>query len=545
MKKILSAPGGARNTDARIACHCDAADIHAMNDEVILPPRPRLGWPEILIIVATALELAVALITDHFPYTDPTNHLARYTLISRIWFGDPPGYVIMHWVPTAYIAGDVVGALFVHLIGAIATLRLINIATLVLLPLGMYGLLRHAAPAQRGWALVGVLFGFASHFLFGYLNYSLGFGLAFCWLALWYPRRVHASWKTRILLALGAVVLFLVHLAAPLIVLVVIWTDWGLSVIGEDRLLPPSQWKLFNSRFAMILVVTVAVAAVWAGASYSSWNDVGPAGEYVIRPIGNKLIAFTSPFYSVSLQGAAIMSIGYAASLAAMLRVRRRAFQLDSLTASAIIMFVLYLLFPKAIPGAGAVDIRWLAPAYLLLFCARQRGPEKEPRMLLLIPFAACLLHTASIGWTARAIDHDLDHYDAALRHVPPRTNLLPLGDGVKEYGRVQVMRHYVLWHTIRAHGRAPGLFNFRDASYQDPLNHHLAHFIEPEHLFLAESDWGTPENMPGLPWARIDAEYDYILQVSGGQRVQRYLRRHADEVWHDDEFVLYRVRRQ
>ena len=515
-----------------------------MIDSGLPPIRPRFGWPEALIVIATALELAVALFAHHFPYTDPTNHLARYDLIARIWFGDPAGYVVMHWVPTSYIAGDIVGALSVHFLGAVATLHLINIASLVLLPLGMYGLLLSAAPAQRGWALVGVLFGFSSHLLFGYLNYALGVGLVFCWLALWYPRRANATWLARLMLALGAVVLFLVHLTAPLLVLVVIFTDWGLAAIGDDVLLPPHEWRIVDSRLPTILCVLAAVAIVWAGASYSSWNDVGPAGEYIFRPLGNKLLAFTSPFYSVSIVAAAVISIGWAASLVAMFWARRGAYKIDSLSASAIIMFVLYLIFPKSIPGAGAVDIRWLWGGYLLLFCARQRGPEREPRMLLLVPFAACVLHTAVIGYTARKIDKDLDQYQAALAHVPAGTNLLPLGDGIKMYGRVQVMRHFVLWHELVGHGRAPGLFNYKDASKQDPLNHHLAHFIEPTHLYLADSEWGEPDFMPALPWTRIDAEYDYILQTAGGARVSSYVKKHADEIWVDEPFVLYKVRK-
>ncbi|MBA2684121.1 MAG: hypothetical protein H0U66_06500 [Gemmatimonadaceae bacterium] len=515
-----------------------------MIDSGFPPIRPRFGWPEALILAATAFELAVALLAHHFPYTDPTNHLARYDLIARIWFGDPAGYVVMHWVPTSYIAGDIIGALSVHFLGAVATLRLINFTSLVLLPLGLYFLLLSAAPAQRGWALVGVLFGFSSHLLFGYLNYALGVGLVFCWLALWYPRRANASWLARIALSLGAIALFLVHLTAPLLVLVVIFTDWGLAVIGENELLPSKQWKIFDSRLPTILCVLAAVAIVWAGASYSSWNDVGPEGEYIFRPLGNKLIAFTSPFYSVSIVAAAVISLGWLASLAAMVYARRGAYKLDSLSASAVIMFVLYLIFPKSIPGAGAVDIRWLWGGYLLLFCARQRGPEREPRMLLLVPFAACVLHTSVIGYTARKIDRDLDQYQAALAHVPAGTNLLPLGDGVKMYGRVQVMRHFVLWHELVGHGRAPGLFNYRDASEQDPLNHHLAHFIEPAHLYLADSEWGEPDFMPALPWTRIDDEYDYILQTAGGMRVSSYVKKHADEIWADEPFVLYKVRK-
>jgi len=47
------------------------------------------------------------------------------------------------------------------------------------------------------------------------------------------------------------------------------------------------------------------------------------------------------------------------------------------------------------------------------------------------------------------------------------------------------------------------------------------------------------------LPWTRIDREYDYIMLVSSGTRAQSYLRQHAEEVWHDDAFVLYKVRKE
>ena len=515
-----------------------------MNRPFPPPPRIRCGWPEALIIIALAFELAVALLAHHFPYWDTTNHLARYTLIDRLWFGDPPGYVLFHWKPTGYIAGDVVGALLVHFFGAVATLRIIDVACLVLLPLGMYALLLHSAPARRGWALVGVLFGFASHFMVGYLNFALGVGLVFCWLALWYPRRESSTWSSRILLALGAVVLFLVHLAAPLLALVVIWTDWGIEVIGEGDLLPPSKWKLANPRLPVILAVTAAVALVWAASSYAISGDVGPPGEYGFHPPSYKALLIFDPFMSVSLPAAFIMGVGYFVSLGTFVYLQRRNLQLDSLTASGVIMFVLYLLFPASIPGSGAVDVRWLAAAYLLLLCGRQRGSEPEPRLALLVPFAACVLNTAVIGWTARQIDRDLDQYQAALTHVPPGTNLLSLGDGVKQFGRVDVRRHFVLWHIIRGHGRAPGLFNYRDAEEGDPLNFHLSHFVEPTHLYFPDTEWGEPTNTPPLPWERIDREYDFVIQLTGGERVATYLRRHADEVWHDDAFALYKVRK-
>jgi hypothetical protein len=530
-----------------------------MNGE--LPPRrARFGWPEILIVLAVAFELAVALTAHHFPYQDPNNHLARYTLISRIWFGDPPGYVVFRWVPTGYIAGDVVGALLVHYIGAVATLRILDAACLIALPLGMYALLLKSAPAQRGWALVGVLFGFASYFMIGFLNFSLGLGLTFCWLALWYPRRANASWTARILLAIGAILLFLVHLAVPLFALVVIWTDWGIEVVGEHVLRPPSEWKLFNSRLPTVLIVTAAVGLVWFAASWSSRNDVGPPGEYLFHLPGFKAQLLFDPFWSVSQPATMAMVTGYILSLWAMLYVRRATLRVDSLMASGVIMFVLYLLFPAGMPGSGSVDVRWLAPGYLLLFCGRQRAPneeeseldygrerapEMEPVLALLVPFFACLVHTALIDKTAHKADRLLDKYEAALTHVPPNTNLLPLADGVTKFSRTPVMRHFVFWHVINKHGRAPGLFNYYDSREGDPLNINLAHFIEPKHLYLADSEWGDEQNTPPLPWNRIDREYDYIMQLAGGVRVELYLKQHADEVWHDDVFHLYKVPKQ
>ena len=530
-----------------------------MNQAPIPPRRTRFGWPETLIVLAVAAELAVALFAHHFPYQDPYNHLARYTLISRIWFGDPPGYVVFHWVPDGYIAGDVVGALLVHYVGAVATLHLLVAASLIVLPLGMYALLLHSAPAQRGWALVGVLFGFASYFMIGFLNFSLGIGLTFCWLALWYPRRANATWTARILLALGAVLLYLVHLAVPLIALVVIWTDWGLEAIGEHVLRPPSEWKLANPRLPTVLIVTAAVALAWGSASFAARNAVGPPGEYLFHLPYFKTQLLFDPFWSVSQPATMAMAVGYFLSLWAMLYVRRATLRVDSLMASAVIMFVLYLIFPAGIPGSGSVDVRWLPAGYLLLFCGRQRAPEEdaetdyaaprapevEPILALLVPFFACLVHTALINSTAHKVDRLLDKYDVALTHVPPKTSLLPLGNGVTTFGRTDVMRHFVFWHVIRAHGRAPGLFNYYDIRDGDPLNINLAHFVEPKHLYLADSEWGEPTNTPPLPWARIDREYDYIMQLAGGLLVEDYLKRHADEVWHDDTFHLYKVRKQ
>ena len=142
-----------------------------MNRPFSPPPRFRCGWPEALITSLSHWNSPSLSSRTTFririPLTISPIHADRSHSARR-----PPGYVLMRWVPTGYIAGDLVRAWLVHSIGAVATLRAIDVATLVALPLGMYGLLLHSAPAQRGWALVGVLFGFACPLIVGYLNFS-------------------------------------------------------------------------------------------------------------------------------------------------------------------------------------------------------------------------------------------------------------------------------------------------------------------------------------------------------------------------------------
>ena len=190
---------------------------------------------------------------------------------------------------------------------------------------------------------------------------------------------------------------------------------------------PHHRWKLFTPRLPTVVIVTAAVALAWFATSYLTRNDVGPSGQYPFHLPGSRHSAFFRPIL-VGVQPATFaMATGYFLSLWAMLYVRRATLRVDFLMASSVIMFVLYLLFPSNIPGSGSVDVRWLPAAYLLLFCSRERGPEEEeslldygrertpemePVLALLVPFFACVVHAALIGRTA----HKIDRYSTNTR---------------------------------------------------------------------------------------------------------------------------------
>src|SRR6185295_14997400 len=174
------------------------------------PAHPRWGHLEEWTLgAATAVNVLVALAAAHFPYQDAINHLTRYFLMDQAWSGHPVDWVEVRLVPTSYIGTDMIGVALVHFLGPAGTLRVMAVLPLVLLPAGMYALLRVSAPSQRGWALVGALLSLSWFYLGGFLSYTVGFGLTLLWLAAWWPRRAKCSWRCRIALAAGCIVLFL------------------------------------------------------------------------------------------------------------------------------------------------------------------------------------------------------------------------------------------------------------------------------------------------------------------------------------------------
>ena len=508
------------------------------------PPSARPRWPyleEVLLALAVAANLAVALLARHFPYQDAPNHIARYVLMDRFWSGEAPANIAVRLVPGPYLAVDLVGVALVRLVGPQATARLLSALALALLPCGMYLLLRAVSPARRGWALAGAVMGFTWFVLGGMLNYSIGLGLAFLWLAWWWPRRTHASSRTRLVLAAGAAAIFAVHMAAALTVLGVVWVDWAVAVLptltswrrAAAAVRPPELWTAVTT--------TTAVAAVMGWGSAMAGGEQAAGGHLVFRSLASKIAAFGAPFYSLSLPQAAVMAAGFAATVLAFVYANRRARWLNPFVASSAAFLVLFLIFPKDVGGAGGTDVRWLMPAYLLPFCVPGGGMSSRGRALLAVPFAACLIHAGVIGAHTREMDRRLDDFDGVLGAIPPRARVLPLISDQASYPRVGPYQQYALWHTVRKRGQVPGLWSHAGAREGELPISHFQHFTVLKHTYHPELQWGTKTFFP-LDWSRIAAEYDYIVQVSDDNRVREYIGAHSRERLRRGAVTLFEV---
>ena len=339
--------------------------------------RPRPWLPEALLATALLVNVLVACLVRSFPLEDALNHLARYVLLERILFGPPPGYVAFQPLPTPYIGLDLVGAGLVHLVGAAATLRILGLLALCAPALGMYVLLRAVAPERRGWALAGALLGFNSFLLAGFLSYAIGTGLALGWLALWWRRRATTSWLTRLALAAGASLLFLVHLTPALVLL---------GVVGLDAILTLVDRRTVGTGVTRAVALTALAVLAGVVLMYGLYRVTLPppfiTAAWYFRGPTTKLLKLVTPLYGLSIPQLAVLLLGFVLTAVAYLKATRGLRRLETFTLSAIALVGIYFVFP---PGRGeddrlrrAVVVPGHAARLLRLRCG-ERPPERRP----------------------------------------------------------------------------------------------------------------------------------------------------------------------
>jgi len=473
--------------------------------------QPRTaGQEEWLLATAVVANVAVALAVRHFPYQDIVNHLARYVLLDRALGGDVPRWLVIEWRPTTRIVADLGGVALVHFLGPGGALRVLAILPLLLLPGGMYLLLRVTAPAQRGWALVGALSSFSWYYLTGLQDFTLGLALLFFWLAFWWPRRSSGLVSTRLWLCLGCTFLLFVHLSAPLLALGVVSVNWLRDAIEEFRG-TRSPAAFFGSQLGTLVALALAVVLAVAATAIAAVPDEASMGPPYFRPLGEKALALASPFYSFSRLQLAVMLAGILLAAFQLLRRPRSEFFTTFMLCAPAFLLV-YLVSPRSVIGAGDVDVRWLPPAFLLPFCAPTTS-RPPGRALLRVLLAACLAHVLIVLSWARRIDPDLDAYDAVIAALPRDARVLPLSTDQGRFGRVRPYEYYELWHTIRNGSQVPGLFSGTGMRREGPPMHHFDHIRVRYQPYQPPPQWAERATEP-LDCTAVRHDYTYVIQA-------------------------------
>jgi hypothetical protein len=359
-------------------------------------------------------------------------------------------------------------------------------------------------------------------------------------------------------LGLGLIGLYLLHLSAPLIVLVVVWIDVAQSLWSTDadaRLGRPwrSAFHRLRQRFTtadrrLLFAIggTAAVGLMGLGAGIGTAPATAHAAAATYPPLSHKVANLASPFYVFSYGQMCITLAAYCSMALGFLWVNRdvlkRRGRLSLFLLSAAACLVLFLAFPAGTPGTGYLDMRWLPPAFLWPFCAAESEGHSPPLALTAVMLAGCVLHDAVLSRTIQSIEHGLTDYSLVLEQVPPGSRVLPLEADPGRYGkRVFPYRHYAFWYVIEQGGRVPGLFNANGEGNGRPRHNFLKHFAERDHLYEPGERWGTDE-FTALDWSQIDRDYDYIIEAGTDPRATRLIDAHTQELARAGDVTLFQV---
>jgi hypothetical protein len=481
---------------------------------------PSTTVQDILVGIGLMANLFVVLSAHHFPYEDSPNHLARYTVIERILWGEGSQDYSFRWIPTPYIGVDLIGVGLVHLFGPTVTEKVLASAAVVLPVAGMYLLLRATAPHRRGWSLVAVLISFSWPLMAGLLNFTLGFGLVLCCLAWWWPRRDAPDWSAPIIVAGMTFSLFFVHAWAPLLLLVVL----AATTIVKIPDLLVGGWSAYRTAIRLPVLWTLLLALTAFGAAWCWMTASGErsahmfgGGPWEFRTFTSKIRGFGGPFWVLSLKQAVFTAASYGALLLIFLAKHARQPLRDPFFIAAGLCTLLYLVFPANL----GMDWRWLFLAYYLPFCLIATNSSPESRKFLALAILFCLINTAVIAKGVTTIDRELDDYDAVLRQIPRHSRLLELANPPL---RVNVYGQYAFWHLIRNDGRVSRIWSYdmsdgEHPAYQPNLQHFTANW--------RPYTWVNTDSKP-LDWRRIAADYDYIVLVTEDNALREDVSSHA-----------------
>jgi hypothetical protein len=475
--------------------------------------------------------LVVLTLRNNFPFEDSVNHLTRWVLMARAWTGHGAPYVRLHAIPSPYLGLDLVGAALATFLSPAMTLRVMAVLVVTSIPVGFYLLLRSVGRENTGWSLVGVLIGFGFFAHVGFMNYTIGLGLSLAWLAGWWPARAEIAPVRLGALSLGIIVLYLFHLSAPLIVLVVIWLDMLL------------HWRTPRWRGVMVITGTLALF-IFLQLAMTKMGGNGHGVTYFGTP-WSKIRNIFTPFYVYGYGQAVVAIATYALGLGLYFRTNSRPRFISTWGLSIAAFFALYFIFPANLPGAGYLDMRWLLPAFLFPFCLAEGNGRRVHTGIVVALLIGSLINTALLARSVRTIDRELDDYAAALNRLPDGQTIFPIVADEMRWGpRVLPYRHFAFWYQIERGGRVPSLFNYGGDGNKAPNLSFMPYFEETTHLYPPPPGWngGQAQHIEPLDWSKIVSEYDYVIVAGPDPRVRQDVSAHTQEAFTVGEITVYSV---
>ena len=291
------------------------------------------------------------------PLFDYPNHLARMHVLSE---GGNQFYSV-HWEPLPNLAQDLIVPPLAQLMPLDVASKLFLVAIFGLITGGTIWLNRVATGMWRLWPLLAFLLLYNRTFLWGFLNYHFGIGVALAGTALWLALERERWWLRTLASSLVALACYLSHIAA--------FGFYALVIIGIE--LSPAWGELRTRRWPALgrrTAIAGTQFAIPAVLFFGYWRPAA-AGGISYAAFWRKADLLFSVFdnYNRAFDIACLaLFLGLIAWLAATRRLRLA----PRLTGAVGLVFTAYVLLPTQIYGGSGADHRLPVAIFLLLIAA-------------------------------------------------------------------------------------------------------------------------------------------------------------------------------
>jgi hypothetical protein len=306
----------------------------------------------LLLLIASTPVLSTSLP----PLVDYPNHLARFWLLAT----GGSGFYAVHWAPLPNLAGDLIVPLLARVMPLELAGKLFLIAIFGLVVGGAVWLNCIVTGNWRLWPLLSATFLYNRSFLWGFINYLFGLGIALCGAALWLQLQASRTWIRVLASSLVALVALFSHIAA--------FGVYALIILGAE--LMPALTEV-RARAGLALLRRAAIAAVQflvpAVLIVSWWHSGTGAVSYAKS--WRKLDTLFSVFDNYNRPFDIACFALFLAMLVALAWYRR--LDLSARLAPAVgIVFAAYLLLPTQLMSGSGADHRIAVAFFVLLIAA-------------------------------------------------------------------------------------------------------------------------------------------------------------------------------
>jgi hypothetical protein len=291
------------------------------------------------------------------PLVDYPNHLARMHLLAE--GGD--AFYAVRWLALPNLAQDLIVPPLTRVISLDLAAKLFLVMVFALMAGGAMWLNRIAAGGWRLWPLLGFLLLYNRIFLWGFVNYLFGVGVALCGTALWLALEERRWWLRVLASSLVALACFFSHIAALGFYGLVILGVEVPSALTEARL---RRWRALGRRISIAAPQFAVPAALLLAV-----RNVSPAGSISYAGLWRKADLLFSVFDNYA-RAFDIASFALFMGLIGGLAWTRRLGLVPRLACAAGLVFAAYLLLPSQMHGGYGADRRLPIALFLLLVAA-------------------------------------------------------------------------------------------------------------------------------------------------------------------------------